>query len=436
MSYRKSAIESSTAKPPVLVANANYSYKYELESNIYEVELRRGERFVLFHKTSDEWLECIRESDLQHTPPDHQHERTIYVQSCYLDEDAELPDYENASCEILSDLDERLNKESTDSYEYDADEVPDELDEDDADEEAIVEVGEVANASSSAAHFVNNDSTMDQYVNVAADALDRLHVDYENKPKPKERKMVPAKIVAEIAQTPEPDYDNENEIYENLMARNYLNESPATKPRSDSNNNKIGAGAKDVIQSGVGKTKSSSDEQERLVQSLKLPEGWLLRIDATQRWFCMHEAGKVKWYVAFDPENKVYFYNSDGESIWELPDINSSGDKKYFNDQFDDQLKTFNGIRNRTSVKNSSGEQEKTPKVLYSFKPPNVLTDKFKIVQISESGKIKSKSLESYRIELASCKLLFVKESSKTSRLEFHVDFKGGQCYRLDLKKR
>ena len=111
---------------------------------------------------------------------------------------------------------------------------------------------------------------------------------------------------------------------------------------------------------------------------------------------------------------------------------------------------TNNAASSSSSSNNSSGNQPQssstfmTPNqhrslttiINYSNKPPSDLSCYFKCFVLTKNGKkCRKKISNTYRVALASTKLLFVKDS-KNPKLEFFIDFKGGKCYKVESRSR
>jgi hypothetical protein len=110
-----------------------------------------------------------------------------------------------------------------------------------------------------------------------------------------------------------------------------------------------------------------------------------------------------KWFIAYDDkEGKPYFYNLNSESIWELPELSASNSniKWQFNEtKMDPNLPTFNKIRNVTKNLNEQPVQQPfeslndhakltaTTNIKYTYKPTEMLQNKFKILKLKEGGK-------------------------------------------------
>lgn len=193
----------------------------------------------------------------------------------------------------------------------------------------------------------------------------------------------------------------------------------------------------------------------------------------------------------YDAAGKHYFYNANNEAVWDLPVIfaespdhqpyslldtedNQSGENKFCK-IIDDDLSTFKNLYSRLSMrgpKNTDQQQQlaattaspphstsstsksylnttsttttdstsriSQPRLLtaninYFNKPPSDMSSHFKCILLVKHGKRSRKKLSmNYRVNLASTKLLFVKESKSQEKLELMLDFKGGKCFKVD----
>jgi hypothetical protein len=226
----------------------------------------------------------------------------------------------------------------------------------------------------------------------------------------------------------------------------------------------------------VDAIETEEEEYEDESSEIVIPKGWKSGQSKCKRKFFFNEYNKDKWYLNHDTNGKHYFYNADHQSVWELPSLffnnnnntektkaQEAEDKSQFRQKLDQDLPTFKNFFNRLSMRKNSKEaidELKRPPLLddesqqsvvsesdsklsngnrmttsttvsYSHKPPSDLNSVFKCIVLEKIGKkCKKKNTETYRVTLASTKLLFVKDS-KTPKLEFFVDFKGGKCYKV-----
>lgn len=72
---------------------------------------------------------------------------------------------------------------------------------------------------------------------------------------------------------------------------------------------------------------------------------------------------KKKWYLNYDPNGKCYFYNAEGQSVWELPELltdeeDDETNQQHFNKNFDDDLSTFKNLYTRLSTRQLTPQQQ------------------------------------------------------------------------------
>jgi len=184
--------------------------------------------------------------------------------------------------------------------------------------------------------------------------------------------------------------------------------------------------------------KSEDDLLE--LESIKTPCGWKIFTHGEQRYF-FNEHNDDKWYVTQDINGKHYFYNAEGKSVWELNEIDEDQDHTdehtpHFRKDFDKGLDTFKLIHSRLSVRrptetpkntndfclnrNISYNQRNSGSFLHSGSTG--LCSNFRCVKIVEKGKkCKKKIVEQFEIELASPKMLFIKEVNGVSLIDSNL---------------
>ncbi len=225
---------------------------------------------------------------------------------------------------------------------------------------------------------------------------------------------------------------------------------------------------------------SKSEDELLELESINTPSGWRIFTDCQQRYF-YNDYNEDKWYIAQDMNGKHYFYNAEGKSVWELNEIEedqSQADEQttHFRKDFDEDLGTFNVLHNRLSVRRSSeftksaienhtttnsnrSNNQQNSNVFSSHRVSTGLSSNFKCVKIVEKGKkCKKKIIEQFQVELASPKLLFIKDTNgvseiysdlgmyksrisylidivifKQKKLELHIDLKGCKCYKIEI---
>ena len=139
----------------------------------------------------------------------------------------------------------------------------------------------------------------------------------------------------------------------------------------------------------------------------------------------------------YDPNGKYYFYNAEGQSVWDLPDLfaddeDDEGNQQHFNKNFDDDLSTFKNLYTRLSTRQLTPQQQQQQQqqhqhqqqatsqsyqhvdnkksnapvisgpiaitniqsvpgtvttINYAYKPPTGLSAQFKCVKLAENGK-------------------------------------------------
>jgi hypothetical protein len=115
-----------------------------------------------------------------------------------------------------------------------------------------------------------------------------------------------------------------------------------------------------------------------------IPEGWKPGLSKCNRKFFYNDFNNDRWYINYDSTGKTYFYNTESESLWELPEIfpkndeDSNGEENnllHFNKNFDPDLSTFKNLYSRMSKRvNTTASHNATPTVTTPQQQNNTTT--------------------------------------------------------------